>query len=134
MSDIVGIGVDIIEIERVTKAYKKESFRNKYFSEGERALIEKRIARCASAFAGKEAVVKALGTGFTGVSPADISILRDEKGTPIVKLTGGAQKLAKSLGVTEIKISLSDTQEQAIAYAIAIREYKSSGMGSSVQE
>lgn len=121
MSEIAGIGVDIIEIERVKKAYEKESFRKKYFSEGERELIEKRAERCATAFAGKEAVVKALGTGFAGVLPSDISILRNEKGAPIVVLTGGAKQLAEQLAITDIKISLSDSKEQAIAYVIAER-------------
>lgn len=121
MSDIVGIGVDMVEIDRVIKAYEKETFRKKYFTEEERALIEKKQARCATAFAGKEAVAKALGTGFTRIVPKDIAVLRGEAGEPKVELAGAARQRADSMGVSEIKISLADTEEQAIAYVIAIK-------------
>lgn len=121
MSDIVGIGVDMIETERVRKAYEKENFRQKYFTEEERELIAVKAARCATAFAGKEAVAKAMGSGFVGMMPRDIAVLRNEAGAPVVVLTGAARERAESMGISEIKLSLSDTREQAIAYAVAIR-------------
>lgn len=121
MTDIVGIGVDIVEIDRVLKAYEKETFRKKYFTEEERRLIEIRKVRCATAFAGKEAVVKALGTGFTGIVPREIAVLRNEAGAPVVEIFGAAREQAESMGISEIKISLSDSEEQAIAYAMALK-------------
>ena len=73
-------------------------------------------------FAGKEAVSKVLGYGFTnGVRPKDIVILR-KYGGPKVKLNGKAKLLAKEQGLNEISLSLSDTEEHATAMAIAIAE------------
>lgn len=118
MGRIVGIGTDLVEIDRVTKAYARESFRRKYFSEREQELIQKKAARAATAFAGKEAVVKALGTGFQGILPSDIEILREPSGAPWVCLSGKAAAQAKKHGVSGIHISLTDTEEFAMAYVL----------------
>jgi len=73
-------------------------------------------------FAGKEAVSKVIGYGFTnGVRPKDIVILR-KYGGPKVKLNGRAKLLAKEQGLKDISLSLSDTEEHATAMAIAITE------------
>lgn len=122
MSQVVGIGIDLVEIERVEKAYQKETFQKKYYSESERALIEQRQERAASAFAGKEAVVKAMGTGFRGISPADIEILRNDSGAPYVRLSEKAKRIADEQGMDKIHISLSDTEQMAAAYVVAERE------------
>lgn len=118
MGRIVGIGTDLVEIDRLTKAYAKESFQNKYFSEQERELIQKKPARAATAFAGKEAVVKAMGTGFQGIQPSDIEILRKPSGEPCVCLSGKAAAQARRKGVSGIHISLTDTGELAMAYVV----------------
>lgn len=118
MGRIVGIGTDLVEIDRVTKAYEKESFQQKYFSERERELIQKKAARAATAFAGKEAVVKALGIGFQEIQPVEIEILREPSGAPSVCLTGNAAKQARRHGVSGIHISLADTGELAMAYVV----------------
>lgn len=118
MGRIVGIGTDLVEIERVTKAYAKESFQQKYFSERERELIQKKPTRAATAFAGKEAVVKAMGTGFQGILPSDIEILREPSGAPCVCLSKKATAQVRRRGVSEIHISLTDTEELAMAYVV----------------
>lgn len=118
MGRIVGIGTDLVETRRVTKAYARESFQEKYFSERERELIQKKPTRAATAFAGKEAVVKALGTGFQGILPSDIEILREPSGAPCVCLSEKAAAQAKRLGVSGIHISLTDTEELAMAYVV----------------
>ncbi len=118
MGRIVGIGTDLVEVDRVTKAYAKESFQQKYFSERERELIQKKPARAATAFAGKEAVVKAMGTGFQGILPSDIEILREPSGAPCVRLSGNAAAQARRHGVSGIHISLTDTEELAMAYVV----------------
>lgn len=121
MEKIVGIGVDQIEKERVLKACEKESFLCRTYSEEERLVIEKRQASAATNFAGKEAVVKALGTGFTeGITPIEIEILRKDNGSPYVQLSGNAQKVAERLEIGEIHISLSDSETMAIAFAVAV--------------
>lgn len=128
MSEIVGIGVDMIEIRRVTEAYHKESFRNRYFTPEEQQLIMHKEARAATAFAAKEAVVKAFGTGFSGIAPIEINVLRDLSGKPTVTLLGNAKQKAESLGIDRILLSIADTKEMAIAYATAVSD--STGTGS----
>lgn len=120
MSEIVGIGVDMIEISRVLAAYSKESFRKCHFTEEEQQLIAHKEARAATTFAAKEAVVKAMGTGFTGISPIEINILRDPSGRPTVTLFGRAKEKALDLEIDQILLSIADTKEMAIAYATAI--------------
>lgn len=120
MEKIIGIGIDEVSCERVQKACEKASFLTKYYSEEERKLIEKRKSSAATNFAGKEAVVKAFGTGFDGISPKEIEILRDEKGAPYVRLSGKAEEYAKALDIEKIHISLTDTKEHAFAYVIAV--------------
>lgn len=122
----MGIGVDIVDVDRVISAYEKPGFAEKYYTSKERELIATKRSRAATCFAGKEAVVKALGTGFSGVMPSDIEILRDEAGKPIVQLHNHGKEIAEDLGITNISISLSDTENQAIAYTIAtgVNEYE----------
>ncbi|MDO4167429.1 MAG: holo-ACP synthase [Eubacteriales bacterium] len=122
MSRIVGIGTDLVEISRVRKAYEKSSFQQKFFSEQERDLIEQKPDRVATTFAGKEAVVKALGTGFHGIMPSDIEISRESTGAPCVRLSGPAAERAETLGISKVLLSLSDTEQMAMAYAVAIGE------------
>lgn len=116
---IVGIGVDITETEKVYKAIQKESFLKKCYTDKERELIEKRKSSAVCNFAGKEAVSKALGTGFSGFFPADIEILREENGKPYINLYGKAKETAEGLGIIKLHISLSDTKEMAVAYVVA---------------
>ena len=92
---ILGIGVDSIEISRVVKAMEKEHFVHRIFTEKERAEIEHAKRRGASDFAGKEAVVKAFGTGFAGIDACEVEILRRESGAPYVTLYGAARKKAE---------------------------------------
>lgn len=80
---ILGIGVDSIEISRVVKAMEKEHFVHRIFTEKERAEMEHAKRRGASDFAGKEAVVKAFGTGFAGIDACEVEILRRESGRPL---------------------------------------------------
>ena len=92
---ILGIGVDSIEISRVVKAMEKEHFVHRIFTEKERAEMEHAKRRGASDFAGKEAVVKAFGTGFAGIDACEVEILRRESGAPYVTLYGAARKKAE---------------------------------------
>ena len=64
--------------------------------------------------------MKAMGTGFTGISPIEINILRDPSGRPTVTLFGRAKEKALDLGIDQILLSIADTEEMAIAYATAI--------------
>lgn len=115
---IIGIGVDAVEIDRVIRSCERSHFTERIFTKDEIAQFDKRKVRAASDFAGKEAVVKVFGTGFDGCEPAEIEILRNEKGAPYVKLYGGARKIAERLGIKDIKISITNTSQTATAFAV----------------
>lgn len=117
---VVGIGVDSIEISRVIKAMEKEHFVHRIFTEGEIEQLDSSKRRGASDFAGKEAVAKALGTGFIGIKPGEIGILRDERGAPYIVLEGAAKEAAEKMGITDWKISLTNTKELATAFVVAV--------------
>lgn len=115
---ITGIGVDLIEVNRVVKACRKEAFINKYFTKPERNLILPDMKKAADNFAVKEAVAKMLGTGFRSFSPIDIEVLRDELGKPVVNLYGTAAELAKQQGVHRIYVSITNTKDYANAFVV----------------
>lgn len=118
---ISGIGVDLIEVARVTKACDRDSFRRRYFTDQEIELIEKDIKKAADNFAAKEAVAKVFGTGFQTFFPIDIEVLRNSEGKPYVNLYGKADELAKKLGITSIHVSISNTKEYTTAFAVGER-------------
>ena len=115
---IYGIGTDLIEVARVKKAYEKESFRKKIYTEQEQALIAENAQRAAGNFAVKEAVVKAFGTGFGAISAIDIEVLREASGKPYVVLHGPAKEQARKAKILQIHVSISNTKEHAIGYAV----------------
>ena len=112
------IGIDIIEIARIKKAIARwgESFLHRVYTEPELELYHKKPSSLAARFAGKEAVVKALGTQAKGISWKEIEILSDSSGRPLVHLYGKARDQAGSLGLDNLAISLSHSREYAIAY------------------
>jgi holo-[acyl-carrier protein] synthase len=115
---VVGIGTDIIKIARFTRM--TPHFMARVFTAGERAyLLGKTPASAAGLFAAKEAVAKALGTGFRGFWPCDIEILHDAQGKPHVKLHNKAAKIAKRLarGRYRVWVSISHTDTDAMAFA-----------------
>jgi holo-[acyl-carrier protein] synthase len=117
---IVGIGTDIIEISRIEKAMSNNGFLKKYFTEAENTLFEnKKPQSVAGNFAAKEAVAKALSTGFRSFSPIDIEVLRQPSGAPYVILYRNAKLLADEKAIKTIHISISHCIEYAIAYVVA---------------
>lgn len=117
---IIGIGTDIIEIDRVENAINKNnSFLEKVFTTKEIEMFKSRNMRSeviAGNFAAKEAVSKALGTGFRGFSLTDMEILRDELGKPIVFLNKDIEKMINV--EYRLNISISHNKTSAIAFAI----------------
>lgn len=116
---IVGIGTDMIEIARVEKACGKQAFLSRVYTAEECRQAGKSISRLAGNFAVKEAVAKSLGTGFLGFGPADIEVLRDELGKPYVKIYGGAREKARERNITWFHVSITNTNEYAVAFAVA---------------
>lgn len=122
---IVGVGVDRVVIDRISDALARfgPRFVARVFtcSEYDQAMARNRTARrLAMLFAGKEAVSKALGTGFRqGVAPKHIEILHCSSGKPQVVLHAGALRAAERAGVNRVHVSLSDDGGIALAFAIA---------------
>lgn len=128
---IIGIGVDIIEIERVRQAIQNnKNFLSKLFTERELDYFISRNMNSeviAGNFAAKEAVSKALGTGIRGFSFKDIEILRNELGKPEVILHNGANlignKLVENNNSLRVHLSISHNNSSAIAYSVLEGEY-----------
>lgn len=115
---IYGIGTDLIEVERIKKAYEKQSFRKKIYTEQEQQLIAENAQRAAGNFAIKESVVKAFGTGFGKISPIDIEVLRESSGKPYAVLHGPAKEYAEAEHILQIHVSISNTKEHAVGYVV----------------
>ncbi|MBR0287593.1 MAG: holo-ACP synthase [Selenomonadaceae bacterium] len=119
---IIGLGTDIIEIERIKKAIgNRKNFLNSVFTESEQIYCENRgknsNASYAARFAAKEAFFKALGTGIV-TQLNNVEIFNDERGAPQIFLHGKAKILAQSKGIEKISVSLSHSREFAIATCI----------------
>ncbi len=121
---IVAIGVDLIEIARIAETFARqgERFQKRVFTAAEVEYCESLAAKFesyAARFAAKEAVMKALGTGWAdGVAWRDIEVAREQNGRPIVTLSGRALERMKELGATRIHLSLSHSQTTAIAQVV----------------
>ena len=121
---IVGLGVDIAEVDRVREAIGRqgERFLKRLFTEKERAYCEKfkkKYERYAGRFAVKEATMKALGTGWSrGVRWVDIEVVREPSGRPTLALAGEAKKIAGKLGVKNIAVTITHTESQAMAMVV----------------
>jgi holo-[acyl-carrier protein] synthase len=117
---VISIGVDIVEIERVESAVNRggERFLNRVYTETELKSCRDRLSSLASRFAAKEAVMKVLGEGGTGIAWREIEILTGDDGRPSVRLHGQAVNKATKLNLKEISVSLSDSKQYAIAVAI----------------
>lgn len=115
---ILGVGTDLIEIERIRRACEKDYFVMRTFTETESRQAKGSASKLAGSFAVKEAVAKALGTGFRSFMPIDIEVLRDELGKPYVRLHNGALERFRALGMERMEVSISDTREFAMAFAV----------------
>ena len=119
---IVGIGNDIIEVERIEKAISKEGFKNKIYTQRELENIEKRgdrVETYAGIFSAKEAISKAIGTGVREFSLTDLEILNDDLGKPYVVVSEKLDKILKTKKEDyQIEISISHSKKYATAMAI----------------
>lgn len=119
---IAGIGTDIVEIGRIEKAIEKnEKFMDKVFSSSEREYLKSRKMRpeyVAGRFAAKEAVSKALGTGFVGFGFTDVEIVRAASGKPEVVLKEKADIVARGFGEYKIHLSITHGRDSAVAFAV----------------
>lgn len=120
---IVGIGVDRISIARIKRSHERfgEQLLKRIYTKNEFILAQQRgtSRRLAMFFAAKEAVSKALGTGFVGFGMRDIEVYYLASGKPDIILHGHAKHTAASLNIQHIHLSLTDDDGVAMAYAIA---------------
>ncbi len=118
---ILRTGVDLIDIGRIRDAIERhgDRFLSRVFTEVERRDCNGRVSSLAARFAAKEAVSKALGRGIGDVSWLDIEIKSGENKAPYLVLHGEGERLAKELGLANWAVSLSHTEDQAIAFVVA---------------
>lgn len=121
---IVGVGLDNVQTKRMQEVLLKWADRveDRVFTEEELAYSRTKGEphfHLAARFAGKEAFFKALGKGLSeGMSWTNVNILNDELGKPYITLRGRARELADSMEVKVIHLSLTHTDESAIAVVI----------------
>ncbi len=118
---IIGIGNDIIEIERIKNAITKKGFIERYFTKKEIELFVSRKSNpeiIAGNFTIKEAVSKVFGSGVRGFSLIDIEVLRDSKGKPYVNLYRNAKLLAEQIGIKTLFVSIAHCKDYAVGFAV----------------
>lgn len=122
---ILGLGVDLADIGRVESVLAKyPRFAERCFTEHEREYafrFAKPSRRFAARFAGKEAVMKSMGTGWRRIRWQDVEITGG--GKPTVRLTGRAAARANQLGITEVMVTITHTDTSALVMAIAVGEH-----------
>lgn len=119
---IIGIGLDVTEIERFDRLLKKHgrALLEKILTPSEISVLPKQaVPFLAGRFAAKEATVKALGTGFTGgIGTHDIEILPNSLGRPILRLRDAAAEAARRLGVARQHVTISHGRQTVAAVVI----------------
>ncbi len=124
MSEIIGHGIDIVEVKRVKRMIRRfgKRFLDKIFTPEEQHYCNSKanpVLHFASRFAAKEACLKALQTGFSkGMYFKNIAVETKSSGAPVLKLTGAVLKRAKKMGANHFFVSLSDETSFAIASVI----------------
>jgi holo-[acyl-carrier protein] synthase len=128
--NVLGIGTDIVECLRIAKMIERhgELFINRVYTAEEIKYCQRRKAATqhfAGRWAAKEAILKALGTGWVkGISWRDMEVHSRANGQPVVAFRGGTREVVERLGVQEMLISISHCRSHATAYAIALGERK----------
>ncbi|MFH1416936.1 MAG: holo-ACP synthase [Planctomycetota bacterium] len=126
--NVVAHGIDLIECERIDAVLRKhpDRFLARILTPDERTYCERMknpLPHIAGRFAAKEAVLKAIGTGWRGqIAWTDIEVLNDPAGQPHVSLSGQTEKVARGLGITRILLSITHTKKNAAASAIGVSD------------
>jgi holo-[acyl-carrier protein] synthase len=121
---IVGTGIDIVEVPRIGQSIERfgERFLNRIFTAAEIRYCQtkaNKVERFAARFAAKEAAMKAIGTGMRdGVRWRDFEVGREPGGRPTMNFHGKAAQYASALRMRRAHLSVSHTEEHAVAYVI----------------
>lgn len=118
---MLSAGIDLVEVDRIAKTIARygDRFLRRVFTVQELRYCRGQVQQLAARFAAKEAVSKALGTGFDGIAWHDIEIVTEVSGKPAVRLRGRAAQRATQLNLENFALSLSHTREHAIALVVA---------------
>lgn len=126
MPNIIGIGTDITECLRIARMIERhgELFINRVYTPDEISYCQSR-GQATQHFTGrwsaKEAVLKALGTGWRrGIVWRDVEICNEASGRPVVAVRGGVKEVVDQLGIAELLVSISHCRSHATAYAVAL--------------
>lgn len=131
--EIIGIGTDITEIERIERMVEKheKTFLTRVFTPRELDYCGKGPTageHLAGRWAAKEAVLKAFGTGWSdGIAWTDVEVLSAPSGKPSIRLTGRAAEIALSSGIDAVLISITHCRTYAAAFAVAVGNPKTPG-------
>ena len=121
---IVGLGIDIAEVDRIERAIRRygQRFLQRVFTPAEIDYCQSKanvFERFAGRFAAKEAAMKAIGTGWKrGVKWRDFEVVREPSGRPVIRFSGVAAGFAEHLGMKRALVSITHTSAQAIAQVI----------------
>ncbi len=124
--NVLAHGIDLVECNRVGAVLQRhpERFLDRVLTEKERAAVGRfrdPVPHVSGRFAAKEAILKALGTGWRGqISWKDIEVVNDDLGQPQVTLSGECARIADQKGIQRILLSITHTQHHAAASAIAL--------------
>ena len=119
---VQGIGVDIVKFERIEAAHRRfgDRFARKVLSAEELSAESITSSLIAKRFAAKEAIAKALGTGFRGgITMPSITITKSSLNKPQVSLTGAAAERLRVIGAQQVLVSIADEVDSVVAFAIA---------------
>ena len=120
---MIGIGVDVVEIERFRRSLERTpTMRERLFTDIELAYVAPKsdpVPSLAARFAAREAVMKALGLGLGAFGFHEVWVERADSGAPSLAITGRAAELADAAGVTRWHISLTHSELVAVAYVVA---------------
>jgi holo-[acyl-carrier protein] synthase len=124
--DVLGIGTDITECLRIAQMIERhgELFVDRVYTPEETGYCRNRkqaTQHFTGRWAAKEAVLKALGTGWRrGITWHDVEVCNEPGGRPVIVLRGGAREVARQLGIVQVQISISHCRSHAVAFAVAV--------------
>ena len=130
MPNLIGLGTDITECLRIARMIERhgEVFIDRVYTPEEIKYCQSRkqaTQHFTGRWAAKEAILKALGTGWRrGISWRDIEVRNEPGGKPTVAVRGGAKDVVEQLGISEIQVSISHCRSHAIACAVAMGREK----------
>ena len=133
--NVIANGVDLVDCRRLARAIERhgDRFLHRVFTPGELAYClgrKRHVEHLAGRFAAKEAVLKVLGSGWSGgIAWTDIEVVPSPAGRPTIKLTGRCRELADAMGLAEIPLSISHVESHAVAFAIGLAESRGGALG-----